>query len=192
MARQKRWEKIPFAFDGSQERYAEMVAELSSQTDRGAAILGASFLEWRVRQAIKSRLKVWDESAESIFGTDAVPPKLGFTDQCRMAYCLGLIGPFGLDDLKMIARIRNRFAHQFGVTSFSSDVTVKKQCYALKSPESAQIVGTQRIALPGKPIDEGPRKRFEVTVNLLFTMIWSQAHGGIVRWPKPRARTMFW
>jgi hypothetical protein len=185
----KKVPRIPFAPRGSKDEFKELQEELGNQTDRGVAVLGASFLEWRVRQAIQVRMRVWDKNAESIFGTDDRSGELSFLYQCRMAYCLGLVGPVGLHDLEIIVKIRNKFAHQFGIRSFGHP-TIREWCRTeLKTPE--MMYKFCRLESTEPPTE--PRHRFTWSVTLLHSMIWSVAVGcSPMKWPKVRKSMMFW
>jgi hypothetical protein len=187
---------IPFWPEDAPDDLNRIQEELSKQTDRGAAVLGTSFVEWRVRQAISTRLKIWDSNAERIFGTDDRGGELGFTDQCRMAYCLGLVGPIGLKDLETIARIRNRFAHHLSITSFA-DQKISTLCGNLKTPELwhdfyVRVMGRLKIPKTKPPTE--PRTRFILSVNVLNANIWGVAVRGIIDWPEPQVpgMTPFW
>ena len=187
MTKYRKTPLIPFPIGSSQEEFDQLQKELMEQTDRGAAVLGGSFLEWRVKQAIRVRLRVWDANAEMIFGTDEKPGELGFAYQCRMAYCLGLIGPKGLKDLETIAKVRNRFAHHLSVTSFE-DRRISDYCKALRTPELwydlCQLEST-------KPAEQ-PRLRYITSVQVLHSMIWAVAAQASVVWPKVNPGTGFW
>jgi hypothetical protein len=169
--------------------YKEIYKELMEQTERGAAVLGGAYIEWRVRQAIKHRMVQWDVIPTGrqapdpvgalIFGDDSgdMPGKLGFFDQCRVAYCLGLIGPISYCDLKLVARIRNRFAHHVEVRSFTDDAEVRGYCEKLQTPqcfsEAVNRVTNQQVNLPfGK---SGPRSMYLDTVQLIWIAIYNIA-----------------
>jgi DNA-binding MltR family transcriptional regulator len=92
-----------------------------------------------------------------------------------VAYCLGLITRDQRDDLKAIARIRNRFAHDFNVTDFG-DPPIRDQCTALKSPADLAAMPSQlfpadvaeQIAEFLAQTTATPRERFRTTVIFLF------------------------
>jgi hypothetical protein len=179
---------IPWHIGESEEEFQQVQEELIAQTDRGAGVMGGSFLEWRVKQAIRTRLHTWDEETEHIFGTDTRAGELGFTDQCRMAYSLGLIGVVGLKDLMTIGKIRNRFAHQLSVKSFT-DRQIADWCKSLRSPELwYEAYGRIESAKPSNR----PRLRYIAAVQQLQMMIWSVAVSGRVRWPKRRPGFLYW
>mgnify|MGYP001438258712 CR=1 FL=1 len=172
---------------GSDTEFQQIQLELDKQTDRGAALLAGAVLEWRVRQTLRSRIKVWDSEAEKIFGTDDRAGELGFTAQARMAYCLGLVGEIGLRDIEAIAKIRNRFAHQFSVRSFSEQ-RVRDICGSLKSPE----LNHERFRLNATIPSKNPRDRFIQTTYLIGTMMWAQSVAPTVKWPRIGPNDIFW
>jgi hypothetical protein len=166
--------------------YKEIYDELMQQTERGAAVLGGAHIEWRVRQAIKHTMVEWDvvptgrQTSDPVgayvFGDeiDDSPGKLGFFDQCRVAYCMGLIGPIRLCDLKLVAKIRNRFAHHVEVRSFTEDREVREYCEKLQSPkcfsDAISRVTNQQVDLPfGK---SGPRSMYLDTIHLIWIAIY--------------------
>jgi hypothetical protein len=177
---------------GSSEEHNRLYHELAGQTDRGAAILGGSYLEWRVTQSIRTRIQIWGKEAESIFGSEnGSGGELSYFYQARLAYCLGLIGEMGLKDAEKIGNIRNRFAHRLSVDSFSGDNVVRDWCRDLKSPEAFNE-SQKAIGSAGVPAPTDPRRRFEVTVELVSLILWSQAVSGKVVWPTPEPGLLFW
>ena len=99
--------------------------------ERGSAIVFLAALEEAVRKAIESRLAVVGENSEKLIGGDESPGALGFSDQCRLAYCLGPFGKETLADLKILARVRNRFAHGGRTVTFS-DQRIQDLCGSLR------------------------------------------------------------
>jgi hypothetical protein len=169
--------------------YNDIYEELTKQTERGAAILGGAHIEWRVRQAIKHLMVQWDAIppggqtpnpvGDCVFGDDAgdMPPKLGFLDQCRIAYCMGIIGPISYFDLKLVAKVRNRFAHHVEVRSFTDDSLVRGYCEKLQTPrcfsEAVNQLTNQDVNLPfGK---SGPQSMYLDTIHLLWIAIYNIA-----------------
>jgi hypothetical protein len=113
---------------------SDFFKEMDTQTDRGVAVLGGSYLEWRLRQGIQTRFDIWDSNVTRVFGKDeGSTPRLGFRKQSEIAYGLGLIGPISLSDLILVAEIRNRFAHRPSVRSFDHK-DVSAQVDKLKTP----------------------------------------------------------
>jgi DNA-binding MltR family transcriptional regulator len=178
--------RIPREQPEEVERYLN---ELHNQPDRSAAILAVSYLEWRVRQAIQATLYVWDDHLDRLFGTENNPPLLGFVDQCRVAYGIGLIGPNMLADLQTLAKVRNKFAHNHKITSFSHP-EIWTLCGKLKSSDKFRAV----LNDPDKHWPQkGERSEFLATVSLLERFIWLRASHSPPIWAKPdTGDSLFW
>ena len=141
--------------------HAECKRELGSQTDRGAAILGATFLEVRLEEAIRSRLVGSGDPVESLFRGGAA---LGtFSAKTDMAFALGFYGPKVHRDLTLIGRIRDRFARDLGAVSFASS-DVATQCGELWFPRNVRGYGEESGP-------KEPRGQFVFTVLLIFNLL---------------------
>jgi hypothetical protein len=184
---------IPFFLDlhtsEGEARFDAVQKALKDESDRSAAILGFSILEWRIRQVIEFRLcntgkrdsegkpildKQKQAAVAALIGDgDEIVPKFGIMDQCRMAYSLNLIGPVALKDISRMAKVRNRFAHQFQIMSFIEDSEIRARCMELQSPEmSYQELWGIKATKPKNPTNEDLRKRYIGTVTTLHMMPW--------------------
>jgi len=122
--------------------HAECKRELGSQTDRGAAILGATFLEVRLEEAIRSRLVGTGDPVESLFRGGAA---LGtFSAKTDMAFALGFYGPKVHRDLTLIGRIRDRFARDLGAVC-SRRVTSPPSAASCGSPGTCAATGRNPV-----------------------------------------------
>jgi hypothetical protein len=91
--------------------------EIRSETDRGAAILAAAYLDDRLREAISARFYNRGRTAAELLGPNGY---LGqYAAKCKIAYCLGLYGKTILSDLTIIGKIRNLFAHSKQLLQFT-------------------------------------------------------------------------
>ena len=93
--------------------------ELKSGSDRAVAIVGVALLDEMLRQALEAMfhptLSVRDR-ADLFEGPAAA---LGtYASRTRMARALGLFQDNFQKDLRLLGRVRNRFAHDLAVTSF--------------------------------------------------------------------------
>ena len=86
----------------------EMIAKLREESDRAAAILGASFLESELRKRFMDFL-VDDRSTQKLF--EAYHPLSTFSALIDVAFGLGLLTRRMKTDLTYIRKIRNHFAH---------------------------------------------------------------------------------
>ncbi|MCT4492704.1 hypothetical protein [Bosea minatitlanensis] len=122
--------------------------ELRAQTDRGVALVGAAYVEELLERAIQSRLcvhspdhrKALFEGPNSAMGT--------FSSKIAMAYALDLVGQPAHEDMQVIRKIRNEFAHSFEQLSFAAS-PISERTEALTLPEyvggsSAADVETHR------------------------------------------------
>lgn len=120
-------------------------------SDRAVAIVGPAFLDSLLYEILVSFL-VDDENEV----TKLLNGGLGtFGNRITTCYCLGLIGDTVKTDLRLVGKIRNRFAHEVGA-SFS-DPQISSWCRALK---------WHRELLPTPP-DATDRELFQVGVNQL-------------------------
>jgi hypothetical protein len=179
------------------EVFESVYWELQTQTDRGLAVLGMAFLESRVIQTIRSRFHSWEIPASGnktkpitmgarIFGSSNGGGELGFLDKCRVAYCLGLIGPGGFRDMERLTEIRNRFAHRMSVNEFATDSRVRALCEQLEMPAFQNQRHIELFGKPNpreKPVGDGLYRRlFLETVYYLWLAMFSNA-GKDVQWP---------
>jgi hypothetical protein len=114
--------------------YNEIVNAFHGETDRAAGILAAAWLDNYLGQALRYFL-VQDEkeTAELVGNEKRVEQPLGpFRVRGRALYLLGLISKEDYEDIGYISKIRNRFAHHPGITSFD-DQQVKDWCSNLNS-----------------------------------------------------------
>ena len=198
------WTGIPL-LPSTPEAFQEIQTELRQQTPRGVVVLAAAYLDWRVTKAIEFRVCQWElppygkqkkpqKAGARIFGSEDGPGELGFLDKCRMAYCLGLIGPAGFRDCERIAQIRNRFAHRMDVRTFSKDETVRKLCGELETPELVtktifEAAGHKRILPTGEVLH---RFQFMETVQYLWIMLFQVTAYCPVKWPDPAGKVVYW
>lgn len=99
------------------------------ESDRGAAIVGAAYLEQCLDQLVVSFLIDDSKDVHDLLQGPLAP--LGtFASKTGAAYCMGLISKSEYDDLNTIRRIRNRFAHEGHHLSFS-DAEIEGKCHEL-------------------------------------------------------------
>jgi hypothetical protein len=109
------------------------------ESDRTVAIISVSFLEAFVQESIYCVFDIEDKHAKRLIGDEEAAGELGFSDQCRLAYCLKICGPTTLSDLLILAKVRNRFAHKGDMLSFSVG-KIRDLCASLKSPRTLKEV----------------------------------------------------
>lgn len=123
----------------------DALVEIEGASDRIMAIVGAAQVDESVRDLIRSVMVDGEDrnkalEPEGLLGS--------FMARVKMASALGLIGADIRNDLAMIARIRNLFAHRVsGVTFLSPEVV--KLCSKLRTPDA----WTRKTGSGGRPGD---------------------------------------
>lgn len=97
--------------------FNSIIDSYENESDRAAAILAASYLDFYLEECIKFVL-VDDPSIEKLFeGTSALST---FSAKINMAFALGLLTEETKKNLHYIKKIRNHFAHHPTATSFNT------------------------------------------------------------------------
>ena len=82
--------------------------------DRAMVIVGAAFIDTQLEHVIANFLVDDDKEVSALLAT--------YSGKTRLAYCLGLVGPVILEDLRLIGKIRNTFAHDLYASFSRSDI----------------------------------------------------------------------
>jgi hypothetical protein len=146
----------------------------SNVDDRSIAIVTAAYLEAVMVEVIACRLPVWNsEVRNTLFNVTSNAPLSTFMGKAHMCRALNAVAGDAYHDLKVIAKVRNIFAHQMRATSFS-DPDVFKLVRALRHQdrsiaarrEMEEEFGKDRYSdLP--PPDTSPRGRYIESANML-------------------------
>lgn len=137
-----------------------MDEEFRHESDRVVAIVGAAYLESLFEHLFQALFIDDAEEMDRLLRADA--PLGSFGARCQLAYCLGLIAKDQLDDLRIIGKIRNSFAHNFNSLTFNGP-PVRDLCVNLKQPGAIGRTTT-------------PRKKYETTVMQLFSSLLRRAN----------------
>ncbi len=100
----------------------------AEQNERAIAILGGSFLEMILEHIILAYLPEDEKDVKKLM--DVNQPLGNFSNKISFCYCLGLIEKVVKEDLNLIRKIRNKFAHDLFVTF--EDEQIKSWCKELK------------------------------------------------------------
>ena len=106
--------------------------ELATQTDRGAAIIGAAILDDFLTDALKKRLILTADVRDRLFSHEINGPLSNFSGKIDIGFAVGLYGTDARSDFHCIRRIRNRFAHTPGIIKFS-DEKILAWCASLRT-----------------------------------------------------------
>lgn len=128
--------------------------------DRAIVIIGSSFLETILEHILIEFLPDDETEVEVLLGYDK--PLGTYSNKVRMLYCLGLIDQKVIKDLKLIGKIRNRFAHDLSVSFDDTDIS--NWCRELKWHKVI-------FSLHEIPKDATIRDLYQVGVNTIITYL---------------------
>lgn len=119
-----------------------LVEEINDQSDRGAAIVGAAWLEESMSAALESYLHSHPKSWERLFGGNG--PLGTFSAKIDLSRLLGLITDVIWSDLHILRDIRNQFAHQVVHKADQSRLSfntphIRDKCLALQCVKHEQV-----------------------------------------------------
>jgi hypothetical protein len=127
------------------------------KNERAAAIVGAAFLDTILEEILVNFFVDDEKEVRNLLKTER--PIGTYGSRTSLAYCLGLIGEIIRDDLRLVGKIRNRFAHDLQV-SFNDD-PIRTWALALKWHEISMSMRAPEGATPSEI--------FQVGVNQLVT-----------------------
>lgn len=161
------------AEDVGVEMLEEMDREFHDSTDRVIAVVGAAYLDSMLDRPLRAVFIDRPEAVERLLRPDGPLGSNG--SRYQLAYCLGLITLDQRDDMKMVAKIRNEFAHEFKTYSFDSE-PVRGYCSSLKQPGSlasmpAKLLPPAHAKAAEQYVRETsatPREKFRASVFALF------------------------
>lgn len=129
--------------------------QYDEKNDRAIAIVGAAFLDTLLDHIVVNFLVDDEKEVKKLLQFDR--PLGTYGSRITMAYCLGLIGKTIRDDLRLVGKIRNKFAHDL-YASFD-DEQIQSWCKSLR---------WHRLAIFIEPPPEATaRDFFQVGVNQL-------------------------
>jgi DNA-binding MltR family transcriptional regulator len=159
--------------DVGTEVIAEMDREFHNSPDRVIAVIGAAYLDSMLDRLLTAAFIQSAEDVERMLRPDGPLGSNG--SRYQLCYCLGLITREQRDDLKIVAKIRNAFAHNFKSLDFEAD-PIRGYCASLKQPEvlaamPAQLFPTaaaERAKAYVEAITTTPREKYRMSVFSLF------------------------
>lgn len=114
-----------------------LVQEIETQTDRGAAIVGAAWVEEELQASIESFLSKEKKAWERLFRKSG--PLSSFSAKIDLALLLGIVSAVIASDLHIIRDVRNEFAHSIldknSLSPSFSTPHIKDKCLALRCVE---------------------------------------------------------
>lgn len=114
----------PGCFIDSMKEIGRFRAALNAESDRGCALMAASYLEEKARNLLRS---IYIENAPLV---EEELRHLSFADVVIQAYLLGLLPEKMKKDVDLIRKIRNEFAHTANSVNFETD-SIADRCQCL-------------------------------------------------------------
>ena len=112
------------------EDLARFVDELKRETDRGLPLVGAALIDEKLIETLES-FSCPNRPISKLLKEGTAP--LGtFSSRTELCYTLGLIDEFEYQEINLVRKVRNEFAHAKHGTSFKTERIVGL-CSSLKS-----------------------------------------------------------
>jgi DNA-binding MltR family transcriptional regulator len=147
--------------------------DYAEASDRAVAIVGPAFLDTLLSQTLIEFFVDNHKEVQRLLQPEG--PLGTYGSRITACYCLGLIGPTITSDLRIVGKIRNRFAHDLRA-SFA-DQAIIQWCRALR--------WHREVFIREVPASATDRDLFQVGVNQLVTYL--NAVPGIARSKKRTA-----
>lgn len=125
--------------------------------DRTITVLGGTFLEMALEHILRAYFPEDEKEVDKLFEYNQ--PLGNFSSKISMVFCLGLIDKLIKDDLTIIRKIRNKFAHDLFVNF--EDAQIKSWCRELKFHKI--------FLMTEPPRDATEIQIFQVGVNTLIS-----------------------
>jgi DNA-binding MltR family transcriptional regulator len=127
----------------------------AERSERAAAILGATYLDMQLQHLLWNFLADDEKEVQRLLSPEQ--PLGTFGAKITTVFCLGFIGKMIRDDLRLVQKIRNRFAHDLRA-SFAEE-PLRSWCLSLKWHEISMMTKA--------PPDANSAQVFQVGVNQL-------------------------
>lgn len=153
-----------------------ILKEMLAEGDRGAALIGAGFVETKLKEAIATCLRPDKETFNQIFKPGG--PLGDLSNKALVAYMLGLMKKETKADFQIIAQIRNQFAHKADPISFDTPL-IRDWCAKLTLFN--RMWETVPPNARPRPLTK-PRDQYLETISAAANWLHHQAtHPGIFR-----------
>jgi DNA-binding MltR family transcriptional regulator len=133
--------------------------DYAEPNDRSVAIVGPAYLDLLLRELLVNFLVPDEKEVVKLLHPEG--PFGAFGSRVTACYCLGLIGPKIKSDLRLVGKIRNKFAHDLRATFVDADVS--SWCKALEWHKD--------LMMSNPPDGATVRDLFQVGVNCLVMHI---------------------
>ena len=138
-------------------KFAEQF-DYEEENDRAIAIIGPAFLDFLLGSILTEFLVEDEKEVKRLLEPEG--PLSTYGSRVTISYCLGFIGDIVKSDLRLIGKIRNRFAHD--LRADFSDPQISQWCKALR---------WHREFFAEPPPDATDRDLFQVGINRLASYL---------------------
>lgn len=156
--------------------YPWIMAEIKKQSDRPAAIVGASYVDLALRAALEQRLTDIPDVVYRLFEDNG--PLQSFSARIYLGFALGIYKRRAFNDLRLVRDIRNAFAHSVEPITFAYQ-DVGDLCNLLWLPKN--------ISMANHPDPISPRDIYIRAVEWLIDGLFQETHRGRLVYPDPLA-----
>jgi DNA-binding MltR family transcriptional regulator len=118
----------------------ELNDALNAESDRGCALLAASYLESELDALLRGFFISDEKAADELL--EASRPLASFSAKIDVAYCLGLVPNVSRRDFHIVRRIRNDFGHETKVTF--QDQAIINRCKELRHQFDEEGISPRR------------------------------------------------
>lgn len=108
-------------------RRDELIEALSRESDRGLVLVSASFLDESLEEVLRSKFSMVTIKPKSVVDPlfNTFGPLSTFSAKIKIAFSMDLIKKWVYQDLEILRKLRNTFAHSVGPVEFHSDEVAK-------------------------------------------------------------------
>lgn len=141
------------------EELGHFLNKLNKESDRGAVLISGTILDERLKNILSSFLLNHKTSEELLEGFNA--PLGTFSARISACFALGLIQKNEFDELNLIQKIRNEFAHTWDNTDFETG-KIKDLCLKLPWAGPSEL-----------EVKSNSKQRFNFAIAILLTdLLW--------------------
>ncbi len=126
------------------ENFASFLEKQNKESDRGLVLISGAMLDERLKDILSNFLLEGKSSQDLLDGFNA--PLGTFSARIAACYSLGLIEKNEFDELTLVRKIRNEFAHTWDETNFESK-KLKELCAKLPwcGPREMEKASTMKM-----------------------------------------------
>jgi hypothetical protein len=106
------------AFEVSDDDFNDFLTTFQHESDRAAGVLGPAFIDDLLRELLLGRVVDARHADENLLGANR--PLGSFSSRIDVAHAFGLISTADRQDLHLIRKVRNKFAHLSARITFRS------------------------------------------------------------------------